>query len=234
MELEFLVSLLPEHYSALLGFMKIGRVEVSLSQPALKKLISDFCDRLIWDNLTREGGMDAHKSELKEGVRNLLRKGGFKPAGRNRPANEFLLRQLLERGSFNFISNLVDINNFLSLKHYLPMSVLDEGKFARQLVVRLGGLRESYIFNPTGQEIDLEGLIVLADGDHESSVPLGSPVKDSLAGKITAETTSALVAVYSPASLVTEGMLEAILNEWEVLTANYAGGALYSTAVIRS
>ena len=50
------------------------------------------------------------------------------------------------------------------------------------------------MFNPSGQELDLGGLICTCAGE----VPLGTPVKDAMAGKVTAETTSALAVIYAP------------------------------------
>src|SRR5687768_15672382 len=44
----------------------------------------------------------------REAVRKMLRAGGFKPAGRNKPAQEYLLRTVTENGSLPSILNAVD------------------------------------------------------------------------------------------------------------------------------
>src|SRR5579884_2517050 len=47
--------------------------------------------------------------DIKEAVRNLLKRGGFKPSGRNKPASEYLA-QAAREGRFPTINNLVDVN----------------------------------------------------------------------------------------------------------------------------
>src|SRR5215813_1801509 len=51
---------------------------------------------------------------LKDAVRTLLKGGGFKPSGRNKPASEYLA-QAAREDRFPFINNLVDVNNLVSL-----------------------------------------------------------------------------------------------------------------------
>src|SRR3712207_7695492 len=45
----------------------------------------------------------------------LLRNGGFRPSGRNKPASEYLA-QAAREGRFPRINNLVDVNNLVSLR----------------------------------------------------------------------------------------------------------------------
>lgn len=60
------------------------------------------------------------------------RNGRYKPTGRGKPANEYLLRAAND-GTFPSINGLVDSNNLLSLEHMVPISVwdLDLAQFAR-------------------------------------------------------------------------------------------------------
>jgi len=186
---------LPDGFNAIFGLAIFDRVCVCEAQSSLKTKINYFIHKVLEGQELESALMLSRK----EAVRMLLRQGGFKPAGRNRPANEYLLRQLMESKCFNFILNLVDINNYLSLKYFLPMSILDAEKFVGRLHLRLGRADEEYVFNPAGQSIDLEGLIVVADLSNSHSIPLGSPVKDSMRAKITKQTKNVLVVVYSPA-----------------------------------
>src|SRR5688572_10209828 len=54
-------------------------------------------------------------------IRDMLRFGKYKPTGRGKPASEYLLRAAVE-DKFPWINNLVDINNWISLKSMLPIS----------------------------------------------------------------------------------------------------------------
>src|SRR4051812_39279694 len=61
---------------------------------------------------------------VKNAVRDLLRTGGYKPAGRGKPASEYLA-QAAERGDFPRISHIVDAINLVSFESGLPISLLD-------------------------------------------------------------------------------------------------------------
>jgi DNA/RNA-binding domain of Phe-tRNA-synthetase-like protein len=132
---------------------------------------------------------------VKEAVRNLLKSGGFKPSGRNKPASEYLA-QAAREDRFPVINNLVDINNLISLRSGLPISLLDADAVGETLTLRYGRVDERYVFNAAGQQIDLEGLICACNGT--SDQPLGNPVKDSVAGKLTEATQNVVGIIYCP------------------------------------
>ena len=135
-------------------------------------------------------------------IRHMLKVDGFSPSGRNRPASEYLVRELERTGKFKFINNVVDINNYLSLKTHLPMSVFDAGKINGALVVRTGGPGEAYVFNPEGQIIELKRMIVCCEEQPDyTSIPFGSPVKDSMYTKISSGCTGAVAVLYSAPTL---------------------------------
>src|SRR3954469_9999250 len=73
------------------------------------------------DGLVARRATDAEfpPAHVKEGVRAMLRCGGFKAPGRNKPSSEYLA-QAAREGRFPRINNLVDINNLLSLESGLP------------------------------------------------------------------------------------------------------------------
>lgn len=133
--------------------------------------------------------------ETKDAVRNLLKSGGFKPSGRNKPASEYLA-QAAREGRFPIINNLVDINNLVSLRTGLPISLLDTAAIGDHLLIRLGRDGERYVFNSGGQEIELKGLICACNG--ETDEPLGNAVKDSMKGKIKEHTTNVAAVIYAP------------------------------------
>jgi len=132
---------------------------------------------------------------VKTAVRDLLRVGGYKPAGRGKPASEYLA-QSAERGEFPRISHIVDALNLASLESRMPISLLDadramEGTDA--LVIRFGRAGESYVFNSTGQEIDIEGLVSVA---RQNGPALGNPVKDSMMAKTMDATTHIIAFIW--------------------------------------
>jgi DNA/RNA-binding domain of Phe-tRNA-synthetase-like protein len=128
----------------------------------------------------------------------MLRYGCYKPAGRGKPASEFLLRAALS-DSFPLVNGPVDVNNAISLASGLPGSIFDADLSGTELLLRRGLPGESYVFNPAGQVIDLEDLIVVCRREGESWAPCGNPVKDAIATKIRPETQNVVAVLYAPA-----------------------------------
>lgn len=133
-------------------------------------------------------------AEVRTAIRSLLRWGGYKPAGRGRPASEAIAKAL-ENGRWPCIHPLVDECNRLSLESGVPVSVVDLDRLELPLSVRLGRVDEEYAFNPSGQVLSLAGLLLLADAQG----PSGSPVKDSQRSKISLATRRALIVVWGTA-----------------------------------
>ncbi len=102
--------------------------------------------------------------ELRAAVRDLLRHGGYKPTGRGKPSSEYLARAATEVGLPN-INLAVDACNATSLHSGLPISVIDLDRAKEPLRIALGAANASYVFNASGQTIDIEGLLCLFDAD---------------------------------------------------------------------
>ncbi len=153
--------------------------------------------------VARRSAEDFPPAGLKDAVRAMLRAGGFKPAGRQKPASEYLA-QAAREARFPAINGPVDCNNLLSLETGLPVSLLDADELGGAAVVRICVAGESYVFNASGQEMDLSGLLCVCAAD---GTPLGNPVKDSMRGKLKDGTRRvagfifAPLGQYSPASL---------------------------------
>lgn len=138
----------------------------------------------------------------KRAVRAMLRYGSYRPSGRAKPASEYLLNAAL-KDAFPFINALVDINNLVSLEFMLPMSLVDLDRVGTpHFSVRRGREGEAYVFNPSGQILDLRDLLLAAalPGD----VPCASPVKDSQATKVDAGTRRMAGIIYVPDELAGE------------------------------
>ncbi|MGE5233729.1 MAG: phenylalanine--tRNA ligase beta subunit-related protein [Acidobacteriota bacterium] len=136
---------------------------------------------------------------VRQAVRDLLRRGRYKPTGRGKPASEYLLRTAQE-GVFPSIHPAVDAANLVSLESLLPISLWDlDRAHAASYVFRAGRPGEAYVFNAGGQTIDLEDLLIgCAVGADGSEVPCLSPVKDSLATKTAGDTRRMAAVLYAP------------------------------------
>lgn len=132
---------------------------------------------------------------VRAAVRELLRSGGFKPTGRSKPASEYLLKAAAE--GLASINAAVDACNVASLHSGLPISVVDLERVTMPLRVEVAAPGSSYIFNRSGQTIDIGGLLVLADAEG----PCAGPVKDSQRSKTGPETTRTLSLVWGSVAL---------------------------------
>lgn len=137
-----------------------------------------------------EEGATTTDPESATRVRDLLRHGGFKPAGRSKPCSEYLAKAVPE-GRLPRINLAVDLCNALVFATGLPASVLDLDKLTAPLAVRVAG-DEPYVFNASGQVIDVRGLLCLFD----AAGPCANAVKDSQRTKTGPGTTRTLCVVW--------------------------------------
>ncbi len=167
--------------------------------------------------------------QVKTAVRDLLRHGGFKPAGRSKPASEYLTGALAE-GRFPAINALVDACNVVSLHSGLPISLVDLDRIDRPrcgaLAIRIAPPGTTYPFNPTGQVIDVSGLICLYDAQG----PTGTPVKDAQRTKTHDGTRNAIAIVWGTSAL---GDRSAIATRWyRELCARIPGVAVEDVTLV--
>jgi DNA/RNA-binding domain of Phe-tRNA-synthetase-like protein len=133
---------------------------------------------------------------VRSAVRELLRHGGYKPTGRGKPASEYLLKAAGER-TLGPINPAVDACNAVSLHSGLPVSVVDLDRAAAPLRITIAPAGTRYLFNASGQEIDIGGLVVLAD----AAGPCAGPVKDSHRTKTHPATTRTLSVIWGTRAL---------------------------------
>lgn len=137
--------------------------------------------------------------ERKAAVRNMIRFGAYKPAGRSKPSSEYLLAAALD-GSFPLVNGPVNANNAISLEWGYPASIFDLDRCGRELLLRRGLAGESYIFNTSGQSIDLEDLLCVCRAEGYAWAPCGNPVKDAMATKTTESTQNVVAVIYAPSA----------------------------------
>ena len=133
---------------------------------------------------------------VREIVRQLLRHGGFKPTGRSKPASEYLIRAVGE-GKLTSINVAVDVCNIVSLHSGLPISVVDLDRARKPFRVGIADAGSSYVFNASGQSIDVGGLLCLFDAEG----PCANAVKDAQRTKTGAETRRTLSLVWGSVNL---------------------------------
>ena len=148
----------------------------------------------------------ARNEALRAAVRDMLRHGGYKPTGRGKPASEYLVRAASE-GALGSINAAVDACNAVSLHSGFPISVVDLDRARGPFHIATAPAGASYVFNASGQEIDLGGLVCLYDADG----PCANAVRDSQRTKTNAETRSTLSVIWGCAGF--EARLDAA-EEW--------------------
>lgn len=128
---------------------------------------------------------------LRSSVRSMLKWGGFKPSGRSKPASEYLAQAQAE-GGLQPINPAVDLGNLISLRSGFPVSVIDAERAVPPYRLAVVPEKSRYVFNPSGQELDLKGLLCLWD----AVGPCGSPVKDSQRTKTDLQTRKTLCLIW--------------------------------------
>jgi hypothetical protein len=128
-------------------------------------------------------------------VRSMLRHGGYRPAGRGKPSSEYIAQAASEQ-RLPVINPIVDLVNAVSLHSGLPLSVVDLDLVQAPLHVDLAAPGSSYIFNASGQEIALGGLLCL----HDQAGPCANAVKDAQRSKTNATTQQVLIIIWGIAS----------------------------------
>ena len=157
------------------------------------------------DALRLDGAAPVQRDEIvRSAVRDMLRHGGYKPTGRGKPASEYLVRAATE-GSLSPINAAVDSCNSVSLHSGLPISVVDLDRARAPFHIAVAPERASYVFNASGQEIDVGGLLCLYDADG----PCANAVRDAQRTKTRRETTATLSVVWGCAGF------EALLRDTE-------------------
>lgn len=134
--------------------------------------------------------------EVRKSVRDLLRHGGVKPTGRNKPASEYLIKAA-SNGPLTNINAAVDTCNVVSLHSGLPISVVDLDKLQQPLNVSIAPENSEYVFNPAGQVLKLDGLLCLFDLEG----PCANAVKDSQRTKTDANTRRTLTVIWGTSAL---------------------------------
>jgi DNA/RNA-binding domain of Phe-tRNA-synthetase-like protein len=167
----------------------------SIQAPTQSSTPSEFLEPLL--SAAQAMGEGYVPAEVRQRVRKMLRHGKYKPSGRSKPASEFLLQAALGT-SFPLVNGPVDVNNAISLESGLPGSIFDTDLAGTHLLVRRGFPNEVYVFNPSGQTIDLQDLLLVCRKTNTGWEACGNPVKDAMTTKISSDTKNVLAVLYAP------------------------------------
>ncbi len=166
-----------------LGAVPVPPWLVALGEPGASTPFSDDPDEVL-------------DGPHKRAVRDLLRHGGFKPSGRNKPCWEYL-RGVVRRGCFPRINAAVDATNAAALHGALPVSTVDADLLVGAPRVAIAAPGTRTVFNAGGQQIDVSGLVCLFD-DHG---PCANAVKDAQRTKTHGGTRRTLTVVWGTRAL---------------------------------
>jgi DNA/RNA-binding domain of Phe-tRNA-synthetase-like protein len=194
------------HPGLRVGLVQATHAQVTDSPPDLLAHAQQVVDR------TLEAGLAGGDSR-RTAIRALLRAGGFKPAGRNKPAHEYLLRHVRQENSLPRISNAVDLINLVSLGSGLPISLVSLDRIGWHLQLRYGAPEEDYVFNSSGQVLSLSGLLTLCRAADDRFDPVASPVKDSMEAKVNSTDQNLLACIYSSTAAIPPAELDRWLHE---------------------
>lgn len=176
--------------AALVWGSSLTRVEPTLALPEwLKPFLED----------AKIKGESWIPPELKAAVRSMLRFGKYRASGRGKPSSEYLLASAIA-DDFPLVNGPVDVNNAVSLHSGFPASIFDMARTGPTLKLSRGTAGESYVFNRSGQTIDLEDLVcVRYPGPAGGTWPAcGNPVKDAMETKVFGGATDILAVLYAP------------------------------------
>jgi len=188
--------------------------------------------RLAVDAAVRDGPEGG--DDRRQAVRQLLRRGGFKPSGRNKPAQEYLWRAAGSDGDWPAILNVVDALNVVSLRSGLPISLITLDRLQPPFVIRYGRKDESFVFNQAGQTLKLEGLMCVCHTVDGAAQPVGTPVKDSQLAKVTTEDTHVLACIFAPRSALPDSRLQYWADELAGGFRQWSSPESVATAVVSS
>ncbi len=179
-----------------------------------------------------QDGLDPKRETFRQAGREMLRNGSYKPTGRSKPSSEYLLREAT-KDNFPGINPIVDINNLISLRYMVPISLWDLDRApSSHVIFRLGEEGESFEFNSAGQHIDLKDLITgfAVDGDQQH--PMINPVKDALATKTADDTVNVGAAVYYPINAGSDGHLQKLLDEFGEWLSKVGSNATTTSCIV--
>ena len=101
----------------MLGMLFVENLPTTLPREVLSKKLAELLD------LRRTSELSPEEEKFRDATRKLLKNGKYRATGRGKPSSEYLLQKLVQN-HFE-LHALVDLNNYLSLKYMVPISLWD-------------------------------------------------------------------------------------------------------------
>lgn len=101
-----------------------------------------------------------------------------------------------------------------TFRHNIPRGDIGVAVVAADFEFRLGRAGESYVFNNSGQAIELADLVCGCEPAGGGSRPIVNPIKDSMSTKVQAGTAAVIGAIYYPAGAMGPAEIEAAAGEF--------------------
>ncbi|WP_312889303.1 B3/B4 domain-containing protein [Desertibacillus haloalkaliphilus] len=127
--------------------------------------------------------------------REIFKTLGIDPT-RYRPSSEALYQRIKKGQSLPLINSAVDLNNFFSLQHEIPLGIYDLDQLQGPVEYRIGQEEDQFL-GINGRVNQLKNKLISADADG----PFGSPIVDSKRTIVTEKTKNALHIVYLKESM---------------------------------
>ncbi|MBE1554946.1 B3/4 domain-containing protein [Sporosarcina limicola] len=181
-----------------LGINYYTKITVSESPQMLKGRLQLFQEQLFFD--MEDKSLDQFPG-IKE-WRTIWKSLGADP-NRYRHSTEALMRRIKKQNYINPYHTAVDLNNFFSLQHEIPIGIYDLNEIVGNLHVSLGTEDDGYD-GLNGRFNSLKHILLLKD----AYSPFGSPFVDSMRTAVTEETTEALQVFFLRPSMGTTEALE--------------------------
>lgn len=154
---------------------------------------------------------------------------GYRALGKDptkyRVSSEKLMRRITRGEGVDFINNIVDLSNLISVVSMNSIGTYDYDKIHGPVLFTSGQTGETYL-NIGGQEMNLENLPILKDAQK----PFGSTTADSKITSVDENTQKILMNIIS---FDAEDLLEAHLNYAEQLLIKYGEGQLIEKKIVK-
>jgi DNA/RNA-binding domain of Phe-tRNA-synthetase-like protein len=143
---------------------------------------------------------------------------------RYRLSCEKLLRRILKGEGLDFINNIVDLSNLISLTKVCPVGTFDYDKLGEEMILSAGKEGESYL-SLGNQELNLVGLPVFYD----ETGPFGSTTSDSSRTNVDLGTSKIVMSLFG---FDEKFDLSSALDDAEQLLIDFASAKIYCKEIV--